>query len=132
MLFYIITCTIYPTIPRKFLEVVKMFSRFLTRGSSLCKSVGRSRIWRNTSQSSNASKREKNDSSLTLALILGISGPVCYCGYSYATDKLFHENMDEKYIYQWPWLYKHLNKWFPIEIDSPFGLRVRTVETIDK
>ena len=58
------------------------------------------------------------------ACLIGISGPVCYCGYTYATDKLFHENMDEKYVYQWPWLYKRLNKWFPIEIDSPFGLRV--------
>lgn len=70
-------------------------------------------------------KKASNNSNMRLVLVLAVSGPVLYGGYAYATDKWFHEMVDMRFLHYMPWVMKMMNKWFPIEIASPFALRVR-------
>ena len=69
-------------------------------------------------------KNSSKNSNLRLYLVLAVSGPVLYGGYAYATDKWFHEMVDTRFLHYTPWVMKMMNKWFPIEIASPFALRV--------
>lgn len=69
-------------------------------------------------------KKQSSSSNQKLIITLAISGPVCYGVYAYATDKWFHEVLDEKYLFHMPWVMKMMNKWFPVTIDSPYAIRV--------
>lgn len=69
-------------------------------------------------------KQSSKNSNLRLYLVLAVSGPILYGGYAYATDKWFHEMVDTRFLHYTPWVMKMMNKWFPIEITSPFALRV--------
>ena len=76
-------------------------------------------------------KKESKNSNLRLYLVLAVSGPVLYGGYAYATDKWFHEMVDTRFLHYTPWVMKMMNKWFPIEIASPFALRVSEPSSSD-
>lgn len=69
-------------------------------------------------------KEQTSSSNQKLIITLAVSGPICYSVYAYATDKRFHEVLDEKYLYHMPWVMKMMNKWFPCVIDSPYVIRV--------
>ena len=69
-------------------------------------------------------KEQSSSSNQKLIITLAISGPLCYGVYAYATDKWFHEMLDEKCLYHMPWVMKMMNKWFPCVIDSPYAIRV--------
>ena len=76
-------------------------------------------------------KKESKNSNMRLYLVLAVSGPVLYGGYAYATDKWFHEMVDTRFLHYTPWVMKMMNKWFPIEIASPFALRVSEPSSSD-
>ena len=73
---------------------------------------------------SDATKEEKKKSNMKLIAVLAVSGPVCYCVFSYATDRRFRRSMNEKYLIHTPWLLRMLDKWFPMNIYSPYTLYV--------
>lgn len=73
---------------------------------------------------SDATKEEKKKSNMKLIAVLAISGPVCYCVFSYATDRRFRRSMNEKYLIHTPWLLRMLDKWFPMNTYSPYTLYV--------
>ena len=74
--------------------------------------------------SKNATKEEKKKSNMKLIAVLAVSGPVCYCVFSYATDRRFRRSMNEKYLIHTPWLLRMLDKWFPMNTYSPYTLYV--------
>lgn len=71
-----------------------------------------------------ATKEEKKKSNMKLIAVLAVSGPVCYCVFSYATDRRFRRSMNEKYLIHTPWLLRMLDKWFPMNTYSPYTLYV--------
>ena len=73
---------------------------------------------------SDATKEEKKKSNMKLIAVLAVSGPVCYCVFSYATDRRFRRSMNEKYLIHTPWLLRMLDKWFPMNTYSPYTLYV--------
>ena len=73
---------------------------------------------------SDATKEEKKKSNMKLIAVLAFSGPVCYCVFSYATDRRFRRSMNEKYLIHTPWLLRMLDKWFPMNTYSPYTLYV--------
>ena len=73
---------------------------------------------------SDATKEEKKKSNMKLIAVLAVSGPVCYCVFSYATDRRFRRSMNEKYLIHTPWLLRMLDKWFPMNTYSPYSLYV--------
>ena len=73
---------------------------------------------------SDATKEEKKKSNMKLIAVLAVSGPVCFCVFSYATDRRFRRSMNEKYLIHTPWLLRMLDKWFPMNTYSPYTLYV--------
>ena len=73
---------------------------------------------------SDATKEEKKKSNMKLIAVLAVSGPVCYCVFSYATDRRFRRSMNDKYLIHTPWLLRMLDKWFPMNTYSPYTLYV--------
>lgn len=73
---------------------------------------------------SDATKEEKKKSNMKLIAVLAVSGPVCYCVFSYATDRRFRRSINEKYLIHTPWLLRMLDKWFPMNTYSPYTLYV--------
>lgn len=73
---------------------------------------------------SDATEEEKKKSNMKLIAVLAVSGPVCYCVFSYATDRRFRRSMNEKYLIHTPWLLRMLDKWFPMNTYSPYTLYV--------
>lgn len=73
---------------------------------------------------SDATKEEKKKSNMKLIAVLAVSGPVCYCVFSYATDRRFRRSVNEKYLIHTPWLLRMLDKWFPMNTYSPYTLYV--------
>ena len=73
---------------------------------------------------SDAAKEEKKKSNMKLIALLAVSGPIGFCLFSYATDRRFHQSMNEKYLTHTPWLRRLLDKWFPMNVYSPYTLYV--------
>ena len=62
-----------------------------------------------------------------MAILFSICIPTGWFGWEYATNKSFHEKMDENYLRHAGWVLRLLNKWFPMKYNYAFSIRVRTV-----
>lgn len=62
-----------------------------------------------------------------IAILFGICVPTGLAGWRYATNKRFHETMDENYLHYTGWVMRLLNKWFPMHYNYAFSARVCAV-----
>ena len=103
------------------IRIARMFSSLFRRSLAPLKRVNAQSIRR---FASDAAKEEKKKSNMKLIAVLAISGPVCFCVFSYATDRRFRQSMNEKYLVYTPWLLRLFDKWFPMNTYSPYTLYV--------